>query len=303
MKNARDPALALPGELLLARPVAAQADLDVARRVDDALPRRAGTSACRARRSTPKTSVPVSVWVSKWTRPTGAVRCRAGADVRLGDRVVAAEHDRHRAGRDDLADGALDRRVRLAPGRPGSPARRRSRRPQHLRRVDPGLEVRPGRAARGADRARAEARARAVGDEVVGRRADDRDVDARRARPGPACRAGRRRSAGPRSRASRRGRASARADRSRRARRAAARARRGRSRARRPRSSARARSARRTGRAAAARRTPRSPSRAADSRSRFPSRAPRARRRTRPGRARGSRSPSTLTSTVPASTT
>ena len=44
--------------------------------------------------------------------------------------------------------------------------------------VDPGLEVRTGRAARGADRARPEARARAVGDEVVHRRADDRDVDA-----------------------------------------------------------------------------------------------------------------------------
>ena len=44
--------------------------------------------------------------------------------------------------------------------------------------VDPGLEVRAGRAARRADRPRAEAGARPVGDEIVRRRADDRDVDA-----------------------------------------------------------------------------------------------------------------------------
>src|SRR6202011_2069772 len=37
--------------------------------------------------------------------------------------------------------------------------------------------VRPGRAAGSADRARAEARAWSVGDKVVRRRADDRDVD------------------------------------------------------------------------------------------------------------------------------
>ena len=129
--------------------------------------------------STPKTSVPVSVWVSKWTRPTAPWRLRAGADVGLGDRVVAAEHDRHGAGGDDLADGSLDRRVRAGRvGRASPGASPKSTTRSSARPSTPGLEVRPGRAARGADRSRPEAGPGPVGDEVVGRRADDRDVDA-----------------------------------------------------------------------------------------------------------------------------
>ena len=44
--------------------------------------------------------------------------------------------------------------------------------------VDPGGQVAAGRGARRADRARGEARPGPVGDELVGGRADDRDVDA-----------------------------------------------------------------------------------------------------------------------------
>ena len=128
MKNARDPALGLPGELRSRRPVAAEADLDVARRVDVRRPRRAGTSASRARRSTPKTSLPVSVCVSKWTRPTGPWRAAHGPHVRLGDRVVAAEHDRERAGVDAPRRRAARSPRASGPGRRGRPARRRSRR-------------------------------------------------------------------------------------------------------------------------------------------------------------------------------
>ena len=102
----------------------------------------------------------------------------AGADVRLRDRVVAAEHDRDRAGRDDLADRALDRLVRA--GGIGRQDRRVAvvDHPQLGHRVDLRLEVRAGRAARRADRPRPEPRARPVGDEIVHRRADDRDVHA-----------------------------------------------------------------------------------------------------------------------------
>ena len=44
----------------------------------------------------------------------GAVLCGAGTDVGLGDRVVAAQDDRDCARGDDLADHALDGRVRRA---------------------------------------------------------------------------------------------------------------------------------------------------------------------------------------------
>ena len=125
--------------------------------------------------------------------PDGPVTFRAGADVGLGDRVVAAEHDRDQAGVEHLADGRLDCGVR---------ARRVGRQdgrvavvddPQLRERVDLRLEVRARRAARGADRARAEARPGPVGDEVVGRRADDRDVEAGEQLRDPACTARRRR--------------------------------------------------------------------------------------------------------------
>ena len=91
--------------------------------------------------------------------------------------MVAAEDDRDRTRRDDFADRSLDRFVRA--DRVGREHRRVAvvDHSQHGHRVDPRLEVRARRAARGTDRPRAEARARPVGDEVVRRRADDRDVD------------------------------------------------------------------------------------------------------------------------------
>jgi hypothetical protein len=119
----------------------------------------------------------VSVWLSKWTSPSGPCRV-AGADVGLGDPVVAAEHDRDRAGVEHLADGSLDRRVAgLRVGRDD-----RSvpvvEDPKRLECVDLGLQMRARRAARRPDRARAEAGAGAVGDQIIGGGADDRHVGA-----------------------------------------------------------------------------------------------------------------------------
>ena len=175
-EEARDPALALPGELRLVGPVAAQPDLDVARGVnvpllDQPVHRRAVRDL-----DAPHLRAGVGVRVEV-DEPDRAVTLGAGADVGLGDRVVAAEHDRDRAGVEHLADQLLDRRV-VALG-----ARRAHRRvaevddAQRRERVDLGLEVAPGRQARCADRPRAEARPGAQGDEIVGRRADDRDID------------------------------------------------------------------------------------------------------------------------------
>ena len=121
----------------------------------------------------------VSVCVSKCSRPERAVPLGAGADVRLGDRVVAAEHDRDRPRVDRLADGAQDGGVR------GDRVGRDHGRVAEVddaqlgHRVDAGLEVGSRQAARRPDRPRPEARSRPVGDELVHRRADDRDVDAR----------------------------------------------------------------------------------------------------------------------------
>ena len=109
--------------------------------------------------------------------PDRAVPCCDRAHVRLRDRVVASEDHGQGARGDDLADGQLDLRVRAdGVGRDdrGVPEVDDA---QLGEGVDLGLEVRPRWAARGADGARSEARARAIGDEVVGRRADDRHVD------------------------------------------------------------------------------------------------------------------------------
>ncbi len=200
-------------ELGLARPVAAQADLDVARRVDPALlDEPVHDRAVRQRRAEHRLAgVGVRVEVDQADRPAAA---GDRADVGLGDRVIAAEHDRQRARVDDLAHQGLDRLVRL--DRLGRQHGRVAEvdHPQHGEGVHPGLEVRPGRARRGADRARPEARPRAVADEIIGGSADDRDVDARQL--GGVLRVGHAadRSTAPRSPASRRTRASARADRS-----------------------------------------------------------------------------------------
>ena len=173
----RDPLLALPGELLLARPVAAQADLDVAggleRTLLDEPPHPRPVRALDAEYGLGGVGVGVEVH-----EPDGAVAGRDGADLGLGDRVVAAEHDRDRARVERPRRRPLDGRVRggRIGGQHGSVAEVDD--PQHLEGVDAGGEVASRRAAGGADRARSEAAARAVGDEVVGRGADDRDVDA-----------------------------------------------------------------------------------------------------------------------------
>jgi hypothetical protein len=109
--------------------------------------------------------------------PQLAVLPRDGAHVRLGDRVVAAQDDGDRSGRDDLGDGALDLRVRRRGVR-GHDRRIAEIDHAELREgVDLRLEVGPGRAARRSDGTRPEAGSRPVRDEFVGRRADDRDVE------------------------------------------------------------------------------------------------------------------------------
>jgi hypothetical protein len=92
--------------------------------------------------------------------------------------VVAAQHERNSAGRDHLADSALDRGAR--PRGIGGKYRRVAvvDYAQLGHRVDLRLEVLTGRTAGCPDRARPEARSRPVGDEIVGGRADDCDVEA-----------------------------------------------------------------------------------------------------------------------------
>jgi hypothetical protein len=111
-------------------------------------------------------------------QPDGSVHRRAGADVGLGDRMIAAEHERQRAGVEDLADGVLDGSVGPdgVGGQDGGVAE--VDHPQLRERIDAGLQVRAGDGAGGADRPRAPARPRSLGHELVHRRADDRHVDA-----------------------------------------------------------------------------------------------------------------------------
>ena len=123
----------------------------------------------------------------------GSVSSGHGADVRLRDRVVAAEDDGNRAGVHDLPDRALDLRVRRLGV--GGDDRRISEvdDPKLLEGVDLRFEMRSGRTARCADRARAEPRSRAVRDEVVRGRSHNGHVDTARVRPGRACMASPRR--------------------------------------------------------------------------------------------------------------
>jgi hypothetical protein len=117
----------------------------------------------------------VRVEVQQAERPAPG---RDRAQRRLGDRVVAAQDDRDCAGVGDLPDRLLDRGVgRLRVGRDHGRVSEvdRAQLPQG---VDAGLEMRSRRAARRPDRTRPVARPGAVGDEVVGRGADDRDVHA-----------------------------------------------------------------------------------------------------------------------------
>jgi hypothetical protein len=104
-------------------------------------------------------------------------RC-AGPHVGLGDRVVAAKDDRDRTGRQHLADGLLDRLV--GAHRIGWDHRSVAvvDHAEQSKGVELCFEVRPRWTARGANPARAKARAGTIGDEVVGRCADNRDVNA-----------------------------------------------------------------------------------------------------------------------------
>ena len=158
-EEARDAVAALPFELGRPRPVAAQPDLRVPRagdapRFDEPEHRRA-VRALDAEDLRPGVGVRVEV-----DQPDGPAARRDRGDARLGDRVVAAERHRQRAGVDDLADDPLDRRVR------GRGIRGHDGRvavvddAQHRERVDAGLEVRARRARRAPDRPRREPRAR-----------------------------------------------------------------------------------------------------------------------------------------------
>jgi hypothetical protein len=115
-------------------------------------------------------------------KTNGAVTRGDCANVRLGDRVVSAEHDGQNSGVDDLADEPLDRLVRSLRigGNDRSVAVVDDA--QLPERVDLRLEMRTRRAARRADRAGREARPRPVRDEIVGRSANDRDVERRELR-------------------------------------------------------------------------------------------------------------------------
>src|SRR5439155_9241807 len=155
-----------------AGPVAAQADMDVSPWIDVTL-----LDVPVHRRSVRDldaedlgAGVRVCVEMDETER---AVPGGAGADVGLGDRVVAAEYDRDRTRGDHLADRALDRLVRPdgVGGEDWGVAVVDELELGH--RVDLCLEVRPRRAAGGANRPWAKARARPVGDEIVSRCADD----------------------------------------------------------------------------------------------------------------------------------
>ena len=193
MKKLVIPCSRLPGELRLAGPVAAQADLHVARRVD--VP---GLDEPEHRRPVREldaedlaAGVGVRVEVDEADRP---VARGDRADVRLGDRVVAAEHDRQqRRRRTTWPTSSLDRRVRArrVGGQHGRVAEVDD--PQLLEGVDLRLEVRPGRAAR--RRGSRAARSGRPGGRRRGRRSARRR-SRRRSRPArrdPACTARRRR--------------------------------------------------------------------------------------------------------------
>ena len=188
MKIARDPALGLPARTP---------------------PRPASSRAGRSGRSGAGSTWPCSTsrYIGVPCETLDAEDLAAGVGVRVEmdetDRAVHARRRRARrarrsSGRRRARSGSRRRRrprprpprSRRAsrPRRPAAPAHRRSRRPAARRRRRPSPRgAGPGgqlaaRIARGA-----EARPRPVGDEIVGRRADDRDVGALEARPRPGC--------------------------------------------------------------------------------------------------------------------
>ena len=97
--------------------------------------------------------------------------------VRLGDRMITAEHDRNRTRSDDLPDDALDRCMVSRRIRGHDRGVTEVDDAKLRDRIEARLQVRPGRTARRADGARPEPRPGPVGGEVVHRRSDDRDVD------------------------------------------------------------------------------------------------------------------------------
>ena len=128
--------------------------------------------------STPNTSSPVSVWVSKWTSPTGPC---APAQARIDGSVIewsppsttgitpAASTWPTVA---SIAACEVTGSAGITGASPKSTTRSSANASIPTSRCGPGGEL------AAADRARREARAGAVGDEVVHRRADDRHVEA-----------------------------------------------------------------------------------------------------------------------------
>ncbi len=106
----------------------------------------------------------------------------AGADVRFGDRVIAAEDDRDRACREHLAHRLLDRRMR--PGcvawKHGGVAEVDDA--QDGKGVKAGLQMRAGLDAGAPNRAWPESCPWMIRDEVVHRRAENRRVNVRELR-------------------------------------------------------------------------------------------------------------------------
>jgi hypothetical protein len=158
-------------------PVAAEADLRVARRVDLAVVHQGAHEGSVGELHAEHlfSGVGVSVEVHDADRPA---RGHTRAHARLGNRVVAAQQHGRRAGGEHLPHHALDRGVRTT--RVAGQYRRVAEihDPELREGIHAGLQVRARRTARRADRARREARPGAVGDEVIHRCAHDRHVHA-----------------------------------------------------------------------------------------------------------------------------
>ena len=161
----------------VAGPVAAQPDLHVAPRLDVAVshePVHRGSVRYLDAEDLPA-GVGVRVEVDEGN---GAVHRGDSFDVRLRDRVVAAEDDRDRTGRNHLAHGPLDRRVTADRIRRNDGRVSEVDDAQLRHRVDLRLQVRPRRTTRAANRPRAEARSWPIRREIVHGRSDDGDIHA-----------------------------------------------------------------------------------------------------------------------------
>ena len=177
MKKVVIPRSACQAKTSGSRPVAAQADLDVAGRVDVAL-----LDQAVHRRA-----------VRELDAEHLACRCRCGC--RSGGARAARGGARRARSAGSVIEWSPPSTIGTAPAATTCPtvssiaacdasgsagitgASPKSTARSVAQRVDARLEVRPGRAARRPDRARPVPRAGPVRDEVVDRRADDRDVD------------------------------------------------------------------------------------------------------------------------------